>query len=71
MCIRDSNEETPDFNGTPERSGYTFTGWKPVVADSVPKDVVYYAQWKSNSGKDGVPKTGDGQICLLYTSRCV
>ncbi len=62
------NEETPDFNGKPERSGYTFTGWKPVVADRVTKDVVYYAQWKSNSGKDGVPKTGDGQIVMILGS---
>ena len=62
------NEETPDFNGKPERSGYTFTGWKPVVADRVTKDVVYYAQWKSNSGKDKVPKTGDGQIVMILGS---
>lgn len=62
------NEETPDFNGKPERSGYTFTGWKPVVADRVTKDVVYYAQWKSSSGKDNVPKTGDGQIVMILGS---
>ena len=62
------NEETPDFNGTPKRSGYTFTGWKPVVADRVTKDVVYYAQWKSSSGKDNVPKTGDGQIVMILGS---
>ena len=62
------NEDTPDFNGKPERSGYTFTGWKPVVADRVTKDVVYYAQWKSNSGKDRVPKTGDGQIVMILGS---
>ena len=62
------NEETPDFSGTPKRSGYTFTGWKPVVADRVTKDVVYYAQWKSNSGKDSVPKTGDGQIVMILGS---
>ena len=62
------NEETPDFNGKPERSGYTFTGWKPVVADRVTKDVVYYAQWKSNSGKDRVPKTGDGQLVMILGS---
>lgn len=62
------NEETPDFNGKPERSGYTFTGWKPVVADRVTKDVVYYAQWKSSSGKDRVPKTGDGQIVMILGS---
>ena len=62
------NEETPDFYGTPTRSGYTFTGWKPVVTDRVTKDVVYYAQWKSSSGKDRVPKTGDGQIVMILGS---
>lgn len=62
------NEETPDFYGTPKRSGYTFTGWKPVVTDRVTKDVTYYAQWKSNSGKDKVPKTGDGQIVMILGS---
>ena len=62
------NEETPDFYGTPKRSGYTFTGWKPVVTDRVTKDVTYYAQWKSSSGKDKVPKTGDGQIVMILGS---
>lgn len=62
------NEETPKFDGTPKRSGYTFTGWKPVVTDRVTEDVVYYAQWKSNSGKDRVPKTGDGQIVMILGS---
>ena len=62
------NEDTPGFNGKPTRSGYTFTGWKPVVADRVTGDVVYYAQWKSNSGKDRVPKTGDGQIFMILGS---
>ena len=62
------NVKTPGFNGTPKRSGYTFTGWKPVVADWVTEDVVYYAQWKSNSGKDRVPKTGDGQIVMILGS---
>ena len=62
------NEDTPKFDGTPKRSGYTFTGWKPVVTDRVTEDVVYYAQWKSNSGKDKVPKTGDGQIVMILGS---
>lgn len=62
------NEDTPGFNGKPTRSGYTFTGWKPVVTDRVTEDVVYYAQWKSNSGKDKVPKTGDGQIVMILGS---
>ena len=62
------NEDTPGFDGKPTRSGYTFTGWKPVVADRVTEDVVYYAQWKSNSGKDNTPKTGDGEIVMVLGS---
>ena len=62
------NEDTPGFDGKPTRSGYTFTGWKPVVADRVTEDVVYYAQWKSNSGKDNIPKTGDGEIVMVLGS---
>ena len=59
---------TPKFNGTPKRSGYTFTGWSPKVTDTVTKDVTYTATWKANSGKDYVPKTGDGQIVMILGS---
>ena len=61
--------KTPDF-GTknPTRKGYTFAGWTPKVADTVTKDVTYTATWKSNSGKDNVPKTGDGELVMILGS---
>ena len=61
--------KTPDF-GTknPTRKGYTFAGWTPKVADTVTKDVTYTATWKSNSGKDNVPKTGDGELVMVLGS---
>ena len=39
-------DETPAFDGTPTREGYTFTGWSPEVADTVSADAVYAAQWE-------------------------
>ena len=39
---------TPAFEGTPARTGYTFTGWEPAVADTVTADVTYVAQWEQN-----------------------
>lgn len=61
--------DTPKFTGgTPKRTGYTFTGWSPKVADTVTGNVTYKAQWKSNSGKDNVPKTGDGGIVMILGS---
>ena len=61
--------DTPKFTGgTPKRTGYTFTGWSPKVADTVTGNVTYVAQWKSNSGKDNVPKTGDGETVMILGS---
>ena len=36
---------TPAFNGTPTRTGYTFAGWDPKVAETVTEDVLYVAMW--------------------------
>lgn len=36
---------TPEFNGTPSRTGYAFLGWQPAVADTVTANVTYVAQW--------------------------
>ena len=36
---------TPAFNGTPTRTGYTFAGWEPVVAETVTQTVIYVAMW--------------------------
>lgn len=39
---------TPTISN-PTRSGYTFTGWSPAVAETVTGDVTYTAQWSLNS----------------------
>lgn len=44
-----SGTDTPAFNGTPTREGYTFAGWNPEVAETVTKTITYVAQWKRNS----------------------
>lgn len=65
----ESGTDTPKFDGTPKRSGYTFTGWSPKVTDTVTKDVTYVAQWKSvKNGKDNIPKTGDSEIVMVLGS---
>ncbi len=38
---------TPAFFGAPYRPGYVFAGWYPARTNTVEKDVVYTAQWKS------------------------
>lgn len=39
------DSETPAFNGTPNREGYTFAGWEPEVAATVTQTVIYVAMW--------------------------
>ncbi len=63
-----SGTDTPAFNGTPTRKGYTFVSWTPKVTDTVTKTVTYTATWKANSGKDNVPKTGDSGIVPVLGS---
>ena len=63
-----SGTATPAFDGKPTRRGYTFSDWAPKVSKTVTKDVTYVAQWKSNSGKDNVPKTGSGEIAMILGS---
>ena len=36
---------TPAFNGTPTRTGYTFAGWEPKVAETVTANATYTAKW--------------------------
>ena len=43
-----SGEETPAFEGTPKRDGYTFNGWNPEVADTVIESIIYTAKWEKN-----------------------
>ena len=51
-------DPTPAFDGTPSRSGYTFTGWTPAVTDTVTDNVTYTAQWKNNDNH--TPGGGNG-----------
>ena len=44
----EAGSKTPAFPRTPERAGYTFSGWAPAVAETVTKDVTYVAQWTAN-----------------------
>lgn len=39
------DSETPAFNGTPNREGYTFAGWDPEVTETVTETVTYVAKW--------------------------
>ena len=70
---------TPEFNGTPKRDGYVFTGWTPEVAKTVTGDAVYTAEWKklaspeepskpADENKDDTdsPKTGDDSNAALW-----
>ena len=38
----------PEFDGTPTREGYTFTGWSPAVEEKVTKNITYNATWVKN-----------------------
>ena len=51
---------TPEFDGTPEREGYTFTGWEPEVAATVTGNATYEAQWEEITGTLTVTKTFSG-----------
>lgn len=50
-----SGTATPAFNGTPERKGYTFAGWKPEVAETVTGDATYTATWEAGKKRVTVP----------------
>ena len=55
---------TPEFDGTPERDGYTFAGWEPEVAETVTETVTYVAQWEEITGTLTVTKTFSGLDAL-------
>ena len=45
------DSETPAFNGTPNREGYTFAGWEPEVTETVTQTVTYVAKWEKKTYK--------------------
>ena len=57
--VVEAGDPTPAFDGTPTRTGYTFEGWDPEVADIVTEDATYTAQWTINSHKVTYKYTGD------------
>ena len=72
-----AGEATPAFNGTPQRTGYTFVGWSPAVTDTVMGNATYTAQWNEQEkpvppvGPDSSgqpPKTGDDSHLLLWAA---
>ncbi len=50
--------ETPKFLGSTERTGYTFKGWIPEVAEKVIANATYVAQWEEIK-KPNPPKLTD------------
>ena len=44
----EAGSKNPAFPRTPERAGYTFSGWAPEVAETVTENVTYTAQWTAN-----------------------
>lgn len=55
-----NGDRTPDFNGTPTRNGYQFTGWEPAVAGTVTGNAIYTAQWQ---------KIVEGEVVVTITGK--
>ena len=66
-----SGTKTPEFNGTPTRSGYTFAGWTPAFSATVTGDVTYTATWKPIYWNPFFPKTGDDSSLALWVTLLV
>ncbi len=55
-----NGDRTPDFNGTPTRNGYQFTGWEPAVAGTVTGNAIYTARWE---------KIVEGEVVVTITGK--
>lgn len=61
---------TPAFNGTPTRTGYTFAGWEPKVAETVTEDVTYAAKWTPvEPTHDDIFKALNGLVTVTCINR--
>ena len=61
---------TPAFNGTPTRTGYTFAGWEPVVAETVTQTMIYVAQWTPvEPTHDDIFKALNGLVTVTCINR--
>ena len=66
--VVDQDYGTPIVAPTVARSGYTFTGWMPVIETTVPaSNVTYTAQWQS--GMQWQPDTTGMKILYAYPFR--
>ena len=61
---------TPAFNGTPTRTGYTFAGWEPRVAETVTETVTYVAKWTPvEPTRDDIFKALKGLVTVTCINR--
>ena len=61
---------TPAFNGTPTRTGYTFAGWEPKVAETVTETVTYAAKWTPvEPTHDDIFKALNGLVTVTCINR--
>lgn len=61
---------TPAFNGTPTRTGYTFAGWDPEVAETVTETVTYAAKWTPvEPTHDDIFKALNGLVTVTCINR--
>ncbi len=61
---------TPAFNGTPTRTGYTFAGWEPEVAETVTQTVTYVAKWTPvEPTHDDIFKALNGLVTVTCINR--
>ena len=64
------DSETPAFNGTPNREGYTFAGWEPEVAKTVTETVIYVAMWTPvEPTRDDIFKPLKGLVTVTCINR--
>ena len=61
---------TPAFNGTPTRTGYTFAGWDPEVAETVTANATYTAKWTPvEPTHDDIFKALNGLVTVTCINR--
>lgn len=64
------DSETPAFNGTPNREGYTFAGWEPEVTETVTETVTYVAMWTPvEPTHDDIFKALNGLVTVTCINR--
>ena len=80
-------DSIPEFDGIPEREGYTFNGWAPDLMETIEdavaagqaeeyygySEIVYTAQWEENDFKPEAPKRTDlnGILGNFVKVKCV